>query len=414
MSCYFHAENNPNVGSVYVRENGQLYRLNQGSSGVNNTVPKSKPSRLFSKGFSIELCMNRQNDNGRTDHFIFTYTKEGNLRYTAKSLFNLVLSYIADNIHHVDSLTGFPEQIAEKLFYAADARQKFSEPRTGLGALQKFTEAYGSLVLRTLCLKNKCLLISEKLEEIKSFRDLTCLDLSFCKLGDEHELVTHLASETLSSLTRLLLKDNCLSDAGLRKMTAPVRVMKRGLENLSILDLSCNSGITNMGVAYLLCFKKLNYLDLSGTSLKDTKTSVHQIQTQIGLVHSEVSLKELDHNSCKTEGWAEQTVLQWEHSLLEAVTPEGSLKSRAAAQRFYGKRARKEVLVSPLGEDRGNPENLQFYRKKAELSHFPLGKTEMSEELQNKRRISAEHEEQNLKSKRLNISVDDWDLLNSY
>lgn len=155
MSCYLHAENNPDVGSVYVRENGQLYRLNQASSGINSSVPKPKPSRLFSKGFCVELCVNRENDNGRTDHFIFTYTKEGNLRYTAKSLFSLVLSYIADNIHHVDSLTGFPEQIAEKLFYAADTRQKFSDPRIGLEALQKFTEAYGSLVLRTLCLKNR-------------------------------------------------------------------------------------------------------------------------------------------------------------------------------------------------------------------------------------------------------------------
>lgn len=141
--------------SVYIRENGQLYRLNQSSSGVNVHVLKPKPSRLFSKGFSIELCMNRENDNGRTDHFIFTYTKEGNLRYSAKSLFSLVLSYIADNIHHVDSLIGFPEQIGEKLFYAADARQKFTEPRTGLRALQKFTDAYGSLVLQILCLKNR-------------------------------------------------------------------------------------------------------------------------------------------------------------------------------------------------------------------------------------------------------------------
>lgn len=410
MSCHLHAENNQNVGSIYVRENGQLYRLNQTSSGVNSTVPKSKPSRLFSKGFSVKLCVNKENDNGRTDHFIFTYTKKGNLRYTAKSLFSLVLSYIANNIHHVDSLIGFPEQIAEKLFYAADARQKFSEPGTGLRALQKFTESYGSLVLQTLCLKNRYLLISEKLEEIKSFQGLTCLDLSFCKLGDEHELLAHLASKTLSSLTQLLLKDNGLSDVGLRKMTAPVRVMKKGLENLSILDLSCNPGITKVGVGYLLCFKKLNYLDLSGTGLKDTKTSVHWIQTQFGLVHSEVSLKEFDHSRCKTEGWAEQTVLQWEHNLLEAVTPEENLKSRAAAQRFYGKRARKEVLRQ---KDRGNPDNLQFYRIKAELSHFHLRKTEMSEELQDEK-ISAELKEQNLKSKQLNISADDWDLLNSY
>ncbi|XP_053248357.1 leucine-rich repeat-containing protein 42 isoform X2 [Podarcis raffonei] len=365
MSCYLYAENFPDRGSVYIRENGQLYKANQASGGVNKSDPKPRPSRLFSKGFSVELCVNRENDNGRTDHFIFTYTKKGNLRYSAKSLFSLVLSYIADNIHHVDSLVDFPEQIAEKLFYAADARQKFTEPRTGLCALQKFIDAYGSLVLQTLCLKN--------------------------------------------GLTRLLLKDNCLSDAGLRKMTAPVRVMKRGLENLSVLDLSCNPGITRLGLRYLLPFKKLNCLDLSGTCLKDTNAVVCWIQTQIGLVHSEVPLKEFDHNSCKTEGWAEQTILQWEHAVQEAIKPQESLKSQTAAQLFYGKRARTE---EPLEIE--TSENLQFYRPRAEMLNLPvlIGK---SEELQKKKkRASAEHKEQRFKSKQLSFSVADWDLLNSY
>lgn len=41
-------------------------------------------------------------------------------------------------------------------------------------------------------------MIAEKLEEIKSFRELTRLDLSCCKLGDEHELLEHLTNEALS------------------------------------------------------------------------------------------------------------------------------------------------------------------------------------------------------------------------
>lgn len=156
MSSYLCVENTHDRGPVYIREDGYLYKVNENASaGVNNSASIPRPSRLFSKGFSVELCMNRENDNGRTDHFIFTYTKEGNLRYSVKSLFSLVLSYVADNINHVDSLKGFPEQIAEKLFYAANARQKFAEPRIGLGALQKFTDAYGNLVLQTLCLKNR-------------------------------------------------------------------------------------------------------------------------------------------------------------------------------------------------------------------------------------------------------------------
>lgn len=154
MSYYLGAENVPEGERIYVRENGQLFMINQASGKGISYSPNSRPSRLFSKEFSVELCVNKENDNGRTDHFIFTYTKEGSLRYSAKSLFSLVLSYIADNINYVDSLNDFPEQIAEKLFYAADARQKFMESKTGLYALQTFTNAYGCLVLQKLCLRN--------------------------------------------------------------------------------------------------------------------------------------------------------------------------------------------------------------------------------------------------------------------
>uniref|UniRef100_A0A8D0H8Y6 Leucine-rich repeat-containing protein 42 n=1 Tax=Sphenodon punctatus TaxID=8508 RepID=A0A8D0H8Y6_SPHPU len=423
MSCCLQPDSQLDPGPVYVRENGQLYMVNQASGGVKKGALKPRPFRLFSKGFSVELCMNRDDDSARrerTDHFIFTYTKEGNLRYSSKSLFSLVLGYISDNVDHIDSLIGFPEQIAEKLFSAAEARQKFAEPVTGLGALQKFTEAYGSLVLCSLCLRNRYLVISEKLEEIKCFRDLTCLDLSCCKLGDEHELLDHLTKETLSSVTRLLLKDNCLSDAGLRRMTAPVRVVKRGLENLSLLDLSSNPQITDVGIGYLLSFKKLNCLDISGTGLKDIKAVVHRIQTQIGLVQSKVPLKEFDHSNCKTEGWEEQTVLQWEHAVMEAIKPQKKLKSRREAQLFYGKRQRVEesVQCTLVETDTKAAGNLQFYKEKVQSNHFLLSKREASAsqelEKKKKRSLDKEEEERTAKAKHVCLTMDDWDLLNSY
>lgn len=154
MSYWLRSESHADAGPIYVRERGQLHVVSPAAGGVRN----ARPLRLFSGGFSVELCLNGEDDRARrprTDHFIFTYTKEGNLRYSAKSLFSLVLGYISDNVDHVDSLVGFPEQIAEKLFSAAEARQKFTEPVTGLRALQKFTEAYGSLVLCSLCLRNR-------------------------------------------------------------------------------------------------------------------------------------------------------------------------------------------------------------------------------------------------------------------
>uniref|UniRef100_A0A9L0TRN7 Leucine-rich repeat-containing protein 42 n=1 Tax=Equus caballus TaxID=9796 RepID=A0A9L0TRN7_HORSE len=390
MSCYLNSENHLDPGPIYVRENGQLHMVNLALDGVRSSLQKPRPFRLFPKGFSVELCMNREDDTAqkeKTDHFIFTYTREGNLRYSAKSLFSLVLGFISDNVDHIDSLIGFPEQIAEKLFSAAEARQKFTEPGAGLRALQKFTEAYGSLVLCSLCLRNRYLVISEKLEEIKSFRELTCLDLSCCKLGDEHELLEHLTNEALSSVTQLHLKDNCLSDAGVRKMTAPVRVMKRGLENLTLLDLSCNPEITDAGIGYLFSFRKLNCLDISGTGIK--------------------------------------IVLQWERVTSEAVKLQETSEPRAAAQRFYGKRARTEAPGKcPLADTHMNSsEKLQFYKEKAADCHGPLLKCEAvlsQESKKSKKRVFEEPEKeqsnssQSSKQKYVCLAVEDWDLLNSY
>ncbi|XP_073090070.1 leucine-rich repeat-containing protein 42 isoform X2 [Manis javanica] len=390
MSYCLNSGNHLDAGPIYVRENGQLHMVNLALDGVTSSLQKPRPFRLFPKGFSVELCMNREDDTAqkeKTDHFIFTYTREGNLRYSAKSLFSLVLGFISDNVDHIDSLIGFPEQIAEKLFSAAEARRKFTEPGAGLRALQKFTEAYGSLVLCSLCLRNRYLVISEKLEEIKSFRELTCLDLSCCKLGDEHELLEHLTNEALSSVTQLHLKDNCLSDAGVRKMTAPVRVMKRGLENLTLLDLSCNPEITDAGIGYLFSFRKLNCLDISGTGLK--------------------------------------IVLQWERVTSEAMKPQEASEPRTAAQRFYGKRARTEApMKCPLADTHMNSsEKLQFYKEKAPECHGPLLKCEAvssQEAKKNKKRAFEEPEKeqssssQSSKQKYVCLTVEDWDLLNSY
>ncbi|XP_069848822.1 leucine-rich repeat-containing protein 42-like [Dipodomys merriami] len=428
MAYYLKSENHLDPGPIYVRENGQLHMVNLALDGVRSSLQKSKPFRLFPKGFSVELCMNREDDTAqkeKTDHFIFTYTREGNLRYSAKSLFSLVLGFISDNVDHIDSLIGFPEQIAEKLFSAAEARQKFTQPGAGLRALQKFTEAYGSLVLCSLCLRNRYLVISQKLEEIKSFRELTRLDLSCCKLGDEHELLEHLTNEALSSVTQLHLKDNCLSDAGVRKMTAPVRVMKRGLENLTLLDLSCNPEITDAGIGYLLSFRKLNCLDISGTGLKDIKAVKHKLQTRIGLVHSQVPLKEFDHSNCKTEGWADQIVLQWERVTVESMQPQKNMDLRKTTLNFYQTRALMEASRKcPLADTHMNSSGkLQFYREKASDCHGPSLKHEASlgqETKKSKKRAFEESEpEQNnspqsSKQKYVCLTVEDWDLLNSY
>ncbi|XP_048457584.1 leucine-rich repeat-containing protein 42 isoform X1 [Rhincodon typus] len=403
-------------GPIYVREKGQLRLLN-GAPNLKPSTGKSKSLRLFQKGFTVKLCIEDGDKPSacRTDHIVFTYTKEGNLRYSPKSLFDLVLGFIADNIQHVDSLIGFPEQVAEKLFIAVEARKKFIDPDTSTKALFKFSEAYGSLVLHSLCLRNRFLMVSEKLEEIQSFRGLMSLDLSSCKLGDEHELLIHLTSETLASLVCLFLKDNGLSDAGLQKMTAPVRVVKRGLGNLEVLDLSDNPRISEHGMQYLCCFSKLKALDISGTGVMPNCSSVQMIQNKLSFHPAGEPLEAFKHTCCRTEGWAEQVVHQWERV---SVRQRENISGRTVAQRFYG--INKLINVGTDGLSNtvqiNEPIRMQFHRKTSKDHHV---QSTVTSALGITKRSSGQTEVTGcpslpVKRKHTELSLNDWDILNCY
>lgn len=126
--------------SIYVRERGNLRRV----SDIVLAQPKPVSSCRRTNPFVL-----------RKEHFIFTYNAEGSLRYTTKSLFDITLLFVADNIHHVDSLVGFPEQIGDRLFAAAEENRIFVNPDISPKALQLFSDAYGEMVLGSLCLRNR-------------------------------------------------------------------------------------------------------------------------------------------------------------------------------------------------------------------------------------------------------------------
>lgn len=126
--------------TIYVRERGSLRRVSD--------IVLAQPKPALS-------CRRTNPFVPRKEHFIFTYNEEGSLRYTTKSLFDITLLFVVDNIHHVDSLIGFPEQIGDKLFVAAEENRVFLNPEISSKALQLFSDAYGSMVLESLCLRNR-------------------------------------------------------------------------------------------------------------------------------------------------------------------------------------------------------------------------------------------------------------------
>ncbi|XP_046883659.1 leucine-rich repeat-containing protein 42 isoform X1 [Hypomesus transpacificus] len=339
--------------TVYVRERGQLRRIN----GIVLAETKQESS-----------CNRPTNPlRMKKEHFVFTYNKEGSLRYTAKTLYDLSLLFIADNIHHVDSLVGFPEQVGDRLFVAAEEKQVFSDPVTAPRALQVFSDAYGEIVLSSLCLRNRFPLLSEKLEEIKKFSSLKSLDLFGCRLGDNHDIFQHLTSDLLSrSLANLFLGGNSLSDEGLQRLTAPIRMMKRGLNNLQLLGLSYNP-VSERAIGYLACLPKLQGLDLSGTNVKLSTSVKKKLWEATGLILSEKPLQVFDHVCCKTEGWAEQVINQWETSATQLPKQKKAQDSSTAASHFFGRKKfiRGVLTASPLvwnKEDEDTAERLHFHK----------------------------------------------------
>ncbi|XP_072547172.1 leucine-rich repeat-containing protein 42 isoform X2 [Salminus brasiliensis] len=365
-------------GSVYVREKGQLHRVD--ADGVQSSSFKH---RLFQKDFTVQLCVESLPPISRqsSDHFIFTYNTEGSLCYTVKSLLDISLLFIADHVEHVDSLVGFPEQMAHRLFVSAEEKQKFSDPSTSARALQVFSEAYGELVLRSLCLRDR--------------------------------------------LVRLFLGVNCLSDKGLQRLTAPIRVMKKGLENLQQLDVSGNP-LTEKGLGYLACLKSLQELDVSGTSVKSDASLRSFFRSKMGMVLSAEPLEIFSHSECKTAGWAEEVINQWERKASEVQKKDA--KPRTNALQFYGREKFVRETIHATCDDQKSQEvqtRIHFHKpdphctsQQAGHSKDPHSQTALTTQVGRKRRLSNERDkDMSPPAKRQPVNsftADDLDLLNSY
>lgn len=403
--------------TIYVRERGSLRRVGD--------IVLAEPRTASSCRRTNPLVL-------RKEHFIFTYNAEGSLRYTSKSLFDITLLFVAGNIHHVDSLVGFPEQIGDKLFAAAEENRVFFNADISSKALQLFSDAYGEMVLGSLCLRNRFPLFHERMDEIKTFHSLRSLDLFGCRLGDDHEIFRHLTSSSLASnLVQLFVGGNSLSDVGLQRLTAPIRMLRKGLDCLQFLDVSYNP-ISERALRYLTCLPKLEKLDVSGTDLKLSTRLKTTIRDLLGLIHSEKPLDIFDHSKCKTEGWAEQVVNQWETNSSQMPKQKKIDESRTSALRFFGRQkyVREVLNATPLvcrNEEEANSATLHFYRPTAN-SHIPEKQMSSTTNHQvkpawhNLKKRQRQPDEcvtscPNPPAKRLSssaLSADDIDLLNSY
>ncbi|KAI0241432.1 hypothetical protein LSAT2_027252 [Lamellibrachia satsuma] len=118
----------------------------------------------------------------------------------------------------------------------------------------------------------------------------------------------------LECLTCLSFQDNCLSVDGVRKLTCPSRVLARGPSNLHILDLSANPLLTNDALRYLLHFKMLEILDLSGTKI--SKLGVKKLEEKSLLRVDAAAVADVEKTfSGVSMGWAADTITRLTDSL---------------------------------------------------------------------------------------------------
>lgn len=111
------------------------------------------------------------------------------------SLLELCLDYIVANLRHVESFEGFPELIGEEILNRWLA--SISNQLENLNQIQKFCQAYGGSVLRCLDLKNcRHFIDTFTISLFGHFQFIEELDISYCKLGDDHDMLTYISQLT--------------------------------------------------------------------------------------------------------------------------------------------------------------------------------------------------------------------------
>ncbi|XP_052227351.1 leucine-rich repeat-containing protein 42-like isoform X2 [Dreissena polymorpha] len=182
--------------------------------------------------------------------------------FSPQSLFDQCILFIAYNVDKVEDFVGFPSQIGEKIFSTAIMQPRFFDDHEYADqTLNVFSEAFGEELMYSLNMAGEHLCLNYHLEAILKFQDLHCLDLSHCGLGDNHELLQHIAH--FYSLEQLCLKGNSITDAGIQKLTIPFRMFKHGPSRLSVVDLSGNTGVSVLCLKYFTQFPRLTRVVLS-------------------------------------------------------------------------------------------------------------------------------------------------------
>jgi hypothetical protein len=193
-------------------------------------------------------------------------------------LFDMCMSFIADNLNLVESLIGFPSLIGELIFEASLKLDKFnsnilSEETVKL-FLRLFAEAYPDEFCSSLNLSNRGEAMLTFLQPIISISSVKFLNLSNChlkKLNDKVNL-SQLLESSSGSLQFLDISKNDLDVEFLRLFTLKHRLKLTNFTKLESINLAYNAQLNISNLEFLCTLTK--YPNLNEITISSNQSDI--------------------------------------------------------------------------------------------------------------------------------------------
>jgi len=256
------------------------------------------------------------------------------------SLNKICIDYVVLNFTLVDSLIGLPDIIAKDLFISYIQQSPcicstatFNSPNAWLKDMTTFAAAFKRNVLQSIDLSGEWLFLSLQIEHLYPFLHLEELDISSCKIGNHHEILFHVGK--LEFLKKLSMRNNNLSNDGIKNLTLYRRRALKGLERLEFLRLDFNK-IDNAGFEYLCCLPVLKVLitDKKGLLLKMFANDQRLVLRHCKTPHYHGSDVFMD-KFCEDHGWVTE---QFKKCIKTSRTICHKRSSSASTKLFYKQR----------------------------------------------------------------------------
>ena len=270
------------------------------------------------------------------------------------SLFDLCLTFIAENADAIESLEDFPDQLGKRLWDKCVELEVLLRPgKITSEVLDLFCTAYPDFVLPQCQLRSLHLLNNYEDEFKVMLKTVTVLDLGRCKLGDRHDLLPSLRH--FCNLQYLSLASNSISSAGVRLLSGLADRTSERFPKLLLIDLTDNPTITHGAIKrYIieqvesLLYVTLSYHDSSSATAGDALFKPTFTRRTFKVPNNPLE----QMSTTKDECWASILIQRWKKRVEDKLSAKKS-EQIVSSRQFYN-RPSQPAIRKPLGLLSGN------------------------------------------------------------